>query len=94
MDNFYIITNSDKDENLEFSGQIEEYLHKNGCRCMVQQAERKKEGAYHYTNPDLIPEDTQDRFTDRALRSLFEMKKILDISLRSFDRGKRRIFVM
>ena len=59
MDNFYIITNSDKDENLEFSGQIEEYLHKNGCRCMVQQAERKKEGAYHYTNPDLIPEDTQ-----------------------------------
>ena len=39
MDNFYIITNSDKDENLEFSGQIEEYLHKNGCRCMVQQAE-------------------------------------------------------
>lgn len=55
MDNFYIITNSDKDENLEFSGQIEEYLHKNGCRCMVQQAERKKEGAYHYTNPDLIP---------------------------------------
>lgn len=59
MDKFYIITNSDKDENLEFTGQIVEYLHKNGSRCMVQQAERKREGAYHYTDPDLIPEDTQ-----------------------------------
>ena len=55
MDKFYIITNSDKDKDLEFTGQIVEYLKANGRKCMVQQAERKQEGAYHYTNPALIP---------------------------------------
>ena len=59
MDKFYIITNSDKDKDLEFTGQIVEYLKANGRKCMVQQAERKQEGAYHYTNPALIPEDTE-----------------------------------
>ena len=34
-------------------------LKKNGKKCQVQQAERKLEGAYHYTNPELIPEGTQ-----------------------------------
>lgn len=59
MDKFYIITNTAKDKNLEITGEIEAYLKKCGKQCQVRQAERKQEGSYHYTNPDLIPEGTQ-----------------------------------
>ena len=59
MERFYIITNSDKDKDFEITDEIVSYLKKNGKTCQVQQAERKMEGAYHYTNPDLIPEGTQ-----------------------------------
>ncbi|HIY02591.1 MAG TPA: NAD(+)/NADH kinase [Candidatus Blautia faecipullorum] len=59
MDKFYIITNTAKDKNLEITGEIEAYLKKRGKQCRVQPAERKLEGSYHYTNPDLIPEGTQ-----------------------------------
>ena len=59
MDKFYIITNSAKDKNQEFTNEIVKYLKDPGRQCQVQLAERKKEGAYHYTNPDLIPEGTQ-----------------------------------
>ena len=59
MDRFYIITNSDKDSNLAITGKITEYLKAHGRSCEVQQAERKHEGAYHYTDPSKIPDDTQ-----------------------------------
>ena len=59
MDKFYIITNSDKDKDFQITNEIVSYLKKNGKKCQVQQAERKLEGAYHYTNPKLIPEGTQ-----------------------------------
>lgn len=59
MDKFYIITNSAKDSNLEITGEIEAYLKQCGKECRIQLAERKQEGSYHYTNPDLIPEGTQ-----------------------------------
>ena len=59
MDKFYIITNCAKDQNLQFTNQIVSYLKDHGRECPVQQAERKKEGAYHYTDPDLIPEGTE-----------------------------------
>lgn len=59
MDRFYIITNSAKDKELKLTGEIVSYLRSRGKECMVQQAERKLEGSYHYTNPDLIPEGTQ-----------------------------------
>ena len=59
MDKFYIITNSAKDQNLQFTNEIVSYLKEHGKECPVQQAERKKEGAYHYTDPDLIPEGTE-----------------------------------
>ena len=56
MDRFYIITNSDKDSNLAITGKITEYLKAHGRSCEVQQAERKHEGAYHYTDPSKIPD--------------------------------------
>lgn len=59
MDKFYIITNCAKDQNLQCTNQIVSYLKEHGRECPVQQAERKKEGAYHYTDPDLIPEGTE-----------------------------------
>ena len=59
MDKFYIITNSDKDKDFQITNEIVSYLKKNGKKCQVQQAERAFEGAYHYTNPELIPEGTQ-----------------------------------
>lgn len=59
MDKFYIITNSDKDMNLDMTKSIVKYFKIHGKECYVQQAKRKLEGAYHYTNPELIPEGTQ-----------------------------------
>lgn len=59
MDKFYIITNRDKDQNLRFTEEIVQYLKDHGKKCQVQQAERRVEGEYHYTDPALIPEDTQ-----------------------------------
>ena len=59
MNKFYIITNSEKDKELKVTGQIAEYLRKNGCICHVQQEQKKKGDSYHYTNPELIPEDTE-----------------------------------
>ncbi len=59
MDRFYIITNNDKDKDQKLTREIVSYLTAHGKKCMVQQAERKQEGSYHYTNPELIPEGTQ-----------------------------------
>ena len=59
MDKFYIITNRDKDQNLRFTEEIVQYLKEHCKKCQVQQAERRVEGEYHYTDPALIPEDTQ-----------------------------------
>lgn len=59
MNKFYIITNSEKDKELTVTGQIAEYLIQNGCICHVQQEQKKMGDSYHYTNPELIPEDTE-----------------------------------
>ena len=59
MDRFYIITNNEKDPHLEITGKIEAYLKKHGKVCCVQQARRKSEGLFHYTDPAQIPENTQ-----------------------------------
>ncbi len=58
MDKFYIITNSDKDPNLDITRKIVDYLKKHQKHCAVQQAERKHKGTYHYTDPSRIPNDT------------------------------------
>lgn len=59
MDNFYIITNGMKDPDFQITTSITSYLKKSGKECQVQQAEQKKDGPYHYTNPDLIPKETE-----------------------------------
>ena len=59
MNNFYIITNSEKDNNLEFTDHVVDYLGKRGEHCEVQLAGRQEEGPFHYTDPRKIPEETQ-----------------------------------
>lgn len=59
MDRFYVITNNAKDSDLKLTGEIVSYLESHGRQCMVQRAERKQEGPFHYTDPDLIPEGTE-----------------------------------
>lgn len=59
MKNYYIITNTDKDEGLAFTGRISEYLRGKGCRVDIWQAERKMEGEYHYTDPTRVPGDAE-----------------------------------
>ena len=59
MDKFYMITNSDKDRDLKITEGIEAYLREHGKSCCVQLAQRKREGRYHYTDPNLIPEGTE-----------------------------------
>ena len=59
MNNFYIITNSDKDRELKITNEITDYLKRHNKKCFVQQAERKTDQAYHYTDPELIPDDTE-----------------------------------
>lgn len=59
MDNFYIITNGVKDKDQQITNMIVRYLEMHGRLCQVQMAGEKTDGEYHYTNPELIPEDTQ-----------------------------------
>ncbi|MDO4518863.1 MAG: NAD(+)/NADH kinase [Eubacteriales bacterium] len=59
MKNYYIITNNAKDPEQKVTRQIVEYLERYGASCMVQLAERNQEGPYHYTNPSLIPANTE-----------------------------------
>ena len=59
MNNFYIITNSEKDNNLEFTDHVVDYLERRGEHCEVQLAGRQEEGPFHYTDPRKIPEETQ-----------------------------------
>lgn len=60
MDKFYIITNGEKDPGMQVTGQVAAYLEKHGCFCDIRKVSAKRgEGAYHYTDPGLIPERTQ-----------------------------------
>ena len=59
MNKFYIITNSEKDKNLEFTDLVVDYLGKRGGHCEVQLAGRQPEGPFHYTDPRMIPKETQ-----------------------------------
>lgn len=60
MDKFFIITNSEKDSNLETTRYIQEYIQEKGGSCQIQQTfDKKSLEGYHYTNPAGIGADTQ-----------------------------------
>ena len=61
MNSFYIITNHQKDENLEVTRKIQSYLENHGKKCCIQcEAKNETEGRnYKFTNTDEIPEDVE-----------------------------------
>ena len=59
MRDFFIVTNPGKDRGLQLTGILVRYLESHGCRCLVHQAEGKADGAFHYTDPELIPDRVQ-----------------------------------
>lgn len=61
MDTFYIITNHQKDENLEMTRQIRDYLAKHGKTCYIQCQSQAGEDhpEYKFTNAAEIPKDVE-----------------------------------
>lgn len=61
MNTFYIITNHQKDEKLEVTRQIQEYLKEHGKTCYIQQeAKERTEGTdYKFTNVAEIPAEVE-----------------------------------
>lgn len=63
MNRFYVITNGEKDKNLETTDQIYQYLKSRGCACTVREYQKKEtvpgNGNYRYTDAELIPEGTE-----------------------------------
>lgn len=60
MDRFYIITNYQKDPELETAHAIRDYLAKKGKECCVQAREADaRAGQYKYTDARLVPKDTE-----------------------------------
>ncbi len=60
MNNFYIITNSEKDNNLEFTNHVVDYLGKkraNTVKCSLPDGRRKVRSTIQ--TPRKIPEETQ-----------------------------------
>ena len=61
MNTFYIITNHHKDEKLEVTRQIQEYLEKHGKTCFIQREAKSgaDEADYKFTNAAEIPENVE-----------------------------------
>ena len=61
MNTFYIITNHHKDEKLEVTRQIQEYLEKHGKICFIQREAKSgaDEADYKFTNAAEIPENVE-----------------------------------
>ena len=56
MDTFYIITNYQKDPDLETAQAIRQYLEKKGKTCYIQSNEAGDNGgAYKYTDASRVP---------------------------------------
>lgn len=60
MNKFFIITNSEKDSDLETTLYIQDYIQKKGGSCQIQkESHGNLNGRYSYTNPEGIEKDTQ-----------------------------------
>ncbi len=60
MNRFYVITNVEKDPDLETTREIQDYLKMRGAECIVREfqetTEEDREGEYRYTDASRIPE--------------------------------------
>lgn len=60
MKNFLIVTNSKNDNGLKYAKKLQKILKENDCRCMGNiLTEQRDELNYMYTDPKLVPEETE-----------------------------------
>lgn len=59
MDKFCVITNRDKDENLEITTKIAEYMKQNGKICIFPDRSDSEDDAHYYTDVEAVPDDTE-----------------------------------
>ena len=62
MKNFVIVTNAARTNSLDNAGLITEILERNGCRCtacIIAGKDVKNDHPYLYTDPALVPDDTE-----------------------------------
>ena len=61
MNTFYIITNHQKDENLEMTREIQNYLENHGKTCYIQSEAKvgPEHADYKFTNAAEIPEEVE-----------------------------------
>ncbi len=60
MKSFYIITNSEKDNNFELTNQLCNYIRSRGCQCEYQEYDPEKDkGRYNYAEVEKIPQGTE-----------------------------------
>ncbi len=59
MDKFCVITNLDKDNNLETTTKIIEYMKKNKKECIFLDRKHSEESDRFFTDVDMIPDDTE-----------------------------------
>ena len=61
MNTFYIVTNHQKDENLEMTRKIQTYLEEHQKNCYIQCEGEccPEQNKYHFTNADSIPKDVE-----------------------------------
>ncbi len=58
MKNFYVISNKNKDPERVNANYVADILKELGVNCQCQEYSDEKTGDYRYTNPELIPNDT------------------------------------
>lgn len=59
MNRFCVITNRDKDENMEITTSIVDFMKNNNKECVVLNGEIPKEHSYRFTDPSYVPDDTE-----------------------------------
>ena len=62
MKNFVLVANSTKDNSEECANKIIEIIERNGCRCtacLFAQENADPAAGFLYTDPALVPEDTE-----------------------------------
>ena len=59
MNNFFIIANSQKDKNFEYTKKLCEYIRSRGCTCDYQLPLAGEENSLNYARKDSVPKETQ-----------------------------------
>lgn len=59
MDKFCVITNMDKDKNLEITSRIVNYIKQNNKECIFLDRKYSEDSQHYFTDAGMLPEDTE-----------------------------------